>query len=104
MPIPSHSAALLPTNTNINPSDPTSNEYFSDGDSSLEVVRSSRTGKLTVAQTYGNSPRAIGDAFEAHHDQQGYTFGLLTVVAIRRPNGDVEGDLPTRKLSLRVYK
>ena len=101
------SVALLPTATNINLFNAEENKYFAIHDTYL-VLRSSRGGKLTIASTYaGVDPTAghwIGEQFDAHHDQSGYHFGLMTVVGMRTREGRIFGEIPSRKLALRVFK
>ena len=101
------STALLPTATNINLFNAEENKYFASHNTYL-VLRSSRGGKLTIASTYaGVDPTAghwIGERFDAHHDQSGYHFGLMTVVGMRTREGKTFGEIPNRKLALRVFK
>lgn len=98
------STALLPTRTNMNPGTPAENEYY-DPEGTILVLRGLGRGPATLAQSSGDARRYyhVGDTLVAHHDQAGYTFGVLTVVGIVHPEGN-QGEVPNRKLSLRVFK
>lgn len=105
---PKGSVALLPTRTNVNVNAPETNEYFGT-DLTYLVVRRVGFTNTSVASTYADAsnPEAghfIGERFEAHHDQEGYTFGVLEVIGIRTREGVLSGQIPARKLSLRVFK
>lgn len=102
------STALLPTGTHVNMTTPQANPFFAE-DLVYLALRSSRTGKITVASGYATeaNPTAghtVGQTFDAHHDQALYDFGLMTVVGIRARGGELLGEVPNRKLALRVFK
>jgi hypothetical protein len=103
-----HSVALLPTQTNINLHSPESNEYFT-SDLTYLVLRQQGSYKTSIASTYATAenPTAghvLGERWEAHHDQAMYSFGTLVVIGMRTREGVLSGDVPERKLSLRVFK
>lgn len=97
------STALLPTGTNINLHAPETNDYFSP-DLTYYVLRDGN--KTRIASSYGEPEAAwaIGTVHTAHHDQAGYLLGVFTVVGYRTPDGELHGDVPTRKHSLAVFK
>jgi hypothetical protein len=104
MPFLNDSAALLPTRTNISPAAPEANEYF-DPTGTLLVLQVEGRPSFSVAQSAGDATGfySVGDRFEAHHDQAGYSFGTQRIVGIVH-GGVGRGTIPTRKLSLRVFK
>lgn len=102
------SVALLPTRTNISQATMKDNEYHTDD--IVYLVLGDLSGKpRRIISGYGTEPYRgfeIGTQHEFHHDQEGYTFGILRVVGwFTSANGGREdGVVPTRKLPLGVFK
>lgn len=103
------SAALLPTQTNINPSKPIGAEYFQAGQTLLIL---SDGDKLRCATSYG-TPQGwgVGTRHECHHDQAGYRLGYFEVVAMLVTSDEatsdewiIIGELPNRKIPHWVFK
>jgi len=103
MTVSPNSTALLPTRTRINPADPEGAEYFEAGDV-LYVTRNSK-GSVRVAKSAGHCEDIVlGSRIDAHHDQTRANFGELEIIGIRFSSGDSVGELPNKRLALRVFK
>jgi hypothetical protein len=103
-----HSVALLPTRTNISQATMADHPYHDDR--TVYLVLADLRGKpRRIIAGSGTEPYRgfeVGTQHEFHHDQEGYTFGLLRVVGwFTAANGGREqGVVPTRKLPLGVFK
>jgi len=95
--------ALLPAGVHVNPAT-REGEYMEAGQTLYVLQRLGSSG-LTVASSFGDAGWALGSVQECYHDQEGYQFGTgQRVVGIHHVNGAIEGNVPSRKLPLRVFK
>ena len=92
-PTSSTAVALLPTRTNIDPSHPLDNEYFTE-DSIGYILGDLRGKPRRVIGGYGSRPESgfeYGTQHEFFHDQEGYTFGYLRVIGWFNGKGEGSG-------------
>jgi len=99
------STAILPTRTTVDPNDPEANEYYEPGTKYLVMGDLRGRPRRLISLWDGKVPAGwqVGTTHECHHDQAGYSFGLLRVLGWFGRDFEY-GEVPTRKLPLSVFK
>jgi hypothetical protein len=99
-------ASIFNTKTRMNPRAPETAEYF-DRDQVAYVFRASTGDRHLVATSFGVLGYEVGDRVELISDQSRRTVGGCTwlLIGIRRfSNGEVEGEVTSRKVNHWVFK